>query len=155
MTLSDDDSDKFKPVELHFDTEALFVTTTKTTRMNMNTIRTLIKICLYVSSQWVHVRSATRGVRSTDRLRTLSWNPGPLPGDDHSAEAHHICGPWHIICLQEGAGFADHPALHHRFYVVTAHQSLLGPSKGLVARAYFRRPVAGGLPPLYDPARPR
>ena len=48
----------------------------------------------------------------------LSWNPGPPRGEDHSAVANHICGPWHIICLQEGAGVAKHPPLHHRFQVV-------------------------------------
>ena len=59
------------------------------------------------------------GVRNTDRLQILSWNPGPPRGDDHSAVANHICGPWHFICLQEGAGVANHPTLHHRFHAVT------------------------------------
>ena len=58
-------------------------------------------------------------VRNSYHLHILLWNPGPPRGEDHSAVANHICGHCHTICLQVGAGIANHPTLHHRFHVVT------------------------------------
>ena len=109
-----------------------------------------------------------RGVSNSYRLQVLSWNTELPRGDDHSAVANHSCGPWHIICLQEGAGVANHPTLHHRFHVVTGchcavllnkdtcerdvmtkpimvpeKQSAEGALEGIVVKGRFRRPVAG------------
>ena len=43
--------------------------------------------------------------RPTDKLQILSWHSGPARGSDQRALADHFNGPWHIICIQEGAGF--------------------------------------------------
>ena len=66
-----------------------------------------------------HLSGDNRVVRNSYHLQILSRSPGSPRGEDHSAVANHICGLCHIICLQEGAGVANHPTLHHRFHVVT------------------------------------
>ena len=54
------------------------------------------------------------------------WNPGLLQEDHPDVVANHNCGPWHIICLQEGSGFAIHPSLQRRFHVADArHRAVL------------------------------
>ena len=45
--------------------------------------------------------------RLTDKIQILSWNPGPARGCDQRGLADHLHGPWHIICIQEGAGFVN------------------------------------------------
>ena len=59
--------------------------------------------------------------RSSDQLQVLSWNPGPVRRDNVSAVAGRRNGPWHIVCLQEGAGFAGDRTLAHNFHVVIEH----------------------------------
>ena len=44
--------------------------------------------------------------RPTDKLQILSWNPGPATGSDPNTLASHLTGPWHVICVQEGAAFS-------------------------------------------------
>ena len=100
--------------------------------------------------------------------------------DDHSAVDNHICEPWHIICLQEGVGFANHATLHHRFHVVTVHHcalllikdtferdvttnSIMVPARKMCRMGSWghsrERPIQAAcwrwLPPLFNPERPR
>ena len=109
-----------------------------------------------------------RGASNSYRLQVLSWNTEPPRGDDHNAVANHFCGPWHIICHQEGAGVANHPTLHHRLHVVTwfhcavvlnkdtcerdvtlkpimvpAKKCAEGALEGNVVKGRFKRPVVG------------
>ena len=42
--------------------------------------------------------------RSTDRFRIFSCHTGTFRDDQPCAVADHICGPWHVICLQQNAG---------------------------------------------------
>ena len=77
-----------------------------------------------------------REVSNSYHIQVLVWNPCPPRADDHSAVANHICEPWHIICLQEGVGFANHATLHHRFNVVTVHHCAL-----LLIKDTFERDV--------------
>ena len=110
-----------------------------------------------------------RGGINSYHIQVLVWNPCRPRADDHSAVANHICESWHIICLQEGVGFANHATLHHRFHVVTVHHCALllnkdtferdvttnsimvparkctkGALEGIVVNDRFRRPVDGG-----------
>ena len=59
--------------------------------------------------------------RAIERFQILSWNPGLWRGGDAGAVDNHICGPWYVTCLPDGADVANHPTLHHRFHVVPAH----------------------------------
>ena len=53
--------------------------------------------------------------RPTDKLQILSWNPGPARGSDQRALADRLNGPWHIICIQEAAGFVTSSSLAEKF----------------------------------------
>ena len=57
------------------------------------------------------LRSDQRSWRLNDKLQSLSWNPGPAQGSDPSLLATHRTGPWHVICVQEGADFVPTVAL--------------------------------------------
>ena len=61
-------------------------------------------------------QTASRSCRGIRGLGAVA-----IPVLSHS----HVCGPWHGICLQNGADVANHPSLHHRFHVVTAHHCAL------------------------------
>ena len=72
-----------------------------------------------VSASWLS--GDNHGKCNSYHLQDLSLNPCPPRGDYHSAVVSHIYEPWHIICLQEDVGFANHTTLHYRFHVVYAH----------------------------------
>ena len=49
----------------------------------------------------------------------LSRNPGPAHGSDQRALADHLDGPWHVICVQEGAGFVTDSSPAENFHMIT------------------------------------
>ena len=57
----------------------------------------------------------------TDKLQILSWNFGPARDSDQRALADQLNGPWHIICIQEGAVFVIGGSLEHNFYIANQH----------------------------------
>ena len=39
-------------------------------------------------------------LKSTERLHILSWNPGPVRGDNILEVAECTVGPWHVVCAR-------------------------------------------------------
>ena len=62
-----------------------------------------------------------RSRRQSDKFQVLSWNPGPARGKYPRALTAHLHGPWHIICIQEGAGFVTGSSLAENIHVATQH----------------------------------
>ena len=54
--------------------------------------------------------SDQRSPRRVDKLQISSWDLGPPRGSDPRVLADHLFGPWHIICIQEGAVFVTNNA---------------------------------------------
>ena len=63
--------------------------------------------------------------RCSDFLQILSWNPGLARGSDPSTLASHLNLPWHVVCVQEGAGFVTDGSQAEKFHVITKHHHCL------------------------------
>ena len=79
--------------------------------------------------------------RPTSKLQRLSWNPGPARGSDRGTLATHLNGPWHVVCIQEGAGFVTDDSLAENFYVITQHHCAVLLNKGTSEREYTCTPI--------------
>ena len=62
------------------------------------------------------LRHDQRNIRPLHRPQLLSWNPGPTRGSDPRLLPNHLNGPWHVVCVQEGAGLVT-----ENFHVINHH----------------------------------
>ena len=89
--------------------------------------------------------------RCTDGLPILSLNPGPARGNDPSALASNLTGPWHVVCVQEGAGLVTDRSLAENFHVVTRHHCAVllnkTPSRTCTRALPSKFPAHTGIPP--------
>ena len=67
------------------------------------------------------LRPDQKNRRPTDKLQLLSWYLGPSRRSDPSTLASHLNGPWHVVCVQEGACFITDRSLAENFHVITKH----------------------------------
>ena len=77
--------------------------------------------------------------RPSDRLQLLSWNPGLLLGLDPSLLASHLNGPWHVVCVQGGAGHDK--SLQDNLCIVTQHNCAVVFNKNIFAPRYTCVPL--------------
>ena len=79
--------------------------------------------------------------RQTDKLQILSWNPDLARGSDPSSFSSHLNGPWHVVCVQEGAGFVTDSSLAENFYVITQYHCVVLSNKDTFTRDFSCTPV--------------
>ena len=85
--------------------------------------------------------SDQRSRRLTDKLQILSWNPGPPRGLYPRAVADHLNGPWHIICIPEGAGFVTDSSLAENIHLATQRRCAALLNKDTFARDFTCSPI--------------
>ena len=78
--------------------------------------------------------SDQRSRRPTDKLQILPRNPGLARGLDPSLLASHLDGPWHVVNVQEGAGFVTDSSLAENFHVINQHHCVVLRNKDTFAR---------------------
>ena len=79
--------------------------------------------------------------RQTDKLQVLSWNPEPARASDPRTLADHFHGTWHVICVQEGAGFVTNRSLAENFHVITQHHCAAVLNKDTFAPDFTCTPI--------------
>ena len=79
--------------------------------------------------------------RCSDRLQILSCDPGPARGSDPRALASHLNGPWHVVCVQEEAGWVTDRSLAENFYVITKHHCAVLIHKETFETGYTCTPI--------------
>ena len=55
--------------------------------------------------------------------------------------ATHLNGPWHVVCVQEGAGFVTDSSLAENFYVIIQHLCAVLFNKDTLARDFTCTPI--------------
>ena len=55
--------------------------------------------------------------------------------------ATHLDGPWHVVCVQEGAGFVTDSSLAENFHVIAHHQCAVFLYKDTFARDFSCTPI--------------
>ena len=87
------------------------------------------------------LRPDQKNRRPTDKLQLLSWYLGPARGSNPSTLASHLIRPWHVVCVQEGAGFVTDRSLAENIHVITQHHCDVLLNKDTFERDYTCTPI--------------